>query len=171
MSGTLRFIEPQNAADLAAFDQLNWDYLAFLRGTPGVRDFINAIYPDDKYHAALAQPYMRPTGLKRLALQGQTPVGCGTIHTIGPDTAEIKRVFIAPQARGGGAGRALMMQLITDCREMSFDRILLDTGKPLTQAQALYDSLGFQRRDAYHDAPEVARDALVFFELDLTGPT
>lgn len=160
--------EPQKAAELAAFDQLNWDYLAELRAAPEFRPLIDAFYPDEVYRAALAKPYLPPTGMKRLVLLDGMPVGCGTIHTHAPGDAEIKRVYVAPKARGSGAGRALMEQLITDCRSMGFRRILLDTGAHLTTAQALYDRLGFARRDAYYDAPAIAEGKLVFYEMGLT---
>ena len=164
----LSFIEPTAPGDRAAFEALNWDYLAFLRVQPEpMRSAIDHFYSDENYRAALAKPYTRPDGLTRLAQLDSDPIGCGTIQTFAPGDAEIKRVFVSPPAQGSGAGYALMHQLIEDCREMGFRRILMDTGRPLLKAQELYDRMGFRRRGPYGEVPEVAREVLVFFEMEL----
>ena len=103
----------------------------------------------------------------RLVLKGGAPVGCGTVQTLAPGDAEIKRVWIAPEAQGAGAGRRLMERLIGDCRELGFRRILMDTGRALTAAQALYDRLGFRRRGPYQEMPEEIARLLVFYEMPL----
>jgi len=164
----LSFCEPRSPGELESFDRLNWDYLAYLRAEPGMRTIVESYYPDAQFRAALATPQEWPSGLKRLALLGGQPVGCGTIQSLRPGDCEIKRVYLAPTARGGGAGFALMTQLIEDCREMGFRRILMDTGRALTAAQALYDRMGFIRRGPYQSVPDVARDMLVFYEMPLS---
>ncbi|MEM6610330.1 MAG: GNAT family N-acetyltransferase [Pseudomonadota bacterium] len=162
----INFVEPSGSAEIAAFDALCWDYLAFLRSQTGpFRAALDIVYSDAIYAAALAKRPAPPHGLQRLALCDDQALGCGTIQTFQPGDAEIKRVFVAPGARGTGMGRALMAQLITDCRALGFSRILMDTGAPLIAAQRLYDQLGFMRRDPY--APGPARDAFVYFEMEL----
>lgn len=156
---------------MAAFRRLAWDYRDVLLDLPDPdRQVVLAFYPRDKYRAVLdrAEAENRPPhGQMRLLKVDGVPLGCGAIQTIAPGDAEIKRVYVAPEARGTGAGRALMLQLIDDCRDMGFRRILMDTGRLLTAAQGLYDDLGFVRRDAYQPIPEIAEGILVFFEMKL----
>jgi GNAT superfamily N-acetyltransferase len=167
-------IVPQGAEEMAAFRQLNWDYLGFLLTTPSPNpEFVRSVYSDAKYEALLAAAETDnrpPRGQMRLAMDGDTPLGCGTVQTIGSGDAEIKRVYVAPAARGTGLGRALMERLIDDCRALNMQRILMDTGRVLTDAQALYDRLGFHRRGPYQDLPAGAEDLLVFYEMSLERP-
>jgi len=167
----IRIVKPRNDADIDAIRQLCWDYRTHLISIGGLQaEIIQAFYPQDKYETlmqSLPQVHAEPTGGMRLALRDEMPVGCGMFHEFEPGTAEIKRLFVSDEARGTGAGRALMEHLIDDCRAAGHQRILLDTAKSLTNAAALYDSLGFARRGPYQDIPELARDHLLFFELTL----
>jgi GNAT superfamily N-acetyltransferase len=165
------FIEPRSTQEMDAFRRLNWEYRAFLLSLPPPHcDAVLAAYPEDAYTRILdaAETENRPPkGQMRLLLDGGKPAGCGTIQTIGPGDAEIKRVYIDPRLQGQGAGRRMMARLIGDCRELGFARILMDTGRFLTKAVALYDSMGFQRRGPYGDLPEEAAALRVFFEMPL----
>jgi GNAT superfamily N-acetyltransferase len=76
-------------------------------------------------------------------------------------------VFVRDEARGIGAGRALIQALIDQCREDGFERILMDTGTPLKAAQNLYLSMGFRLRGPYQKMPDIAKDRAIFFEMDL----
>lgn len=167
----LRIIEPQTDAEMEAFRRLNWEYRDVLLSLPPPHsDAVLAAYPEDAYHAILAAVEVEnrpPRGGMRLAVQDDRPLGCGTIQTIGPGDAEIKRVYIAPGLQGQGAGRQMMDQLVADCRTLGFKRILMDTGQFLTKAVALYDSIGFTRRGPYGDLPEEAAALRVFFEMPL----
>jgi ribosomal protein S18 acetylase RimI-like enzyme len=171
MTKTLTFIEPRTEAEMAAFRALNWDYRDFLLSLPPPDgDVVRIAYPEAKYTAILdaAETANRPPrGMMRLVLKDGVPVGCGTIQTLAPGDAEIKRVWIAPGAQGLGAGRALMERLIADCRAMGFARILMDTGRPLVQATKLYDSMGFTRRGPYQEMPPEAEGIMIYFEMRL----
>lgn len=171
MTGLLEIVSPEGEGDMAAFRKLAWDYRDFLLGLPDPdRQVVLASYPEDKYRMVLdaAETENRPPrGQMRLLKIDGVPMGCGTIQSLGPGDAEIKRVYISPDARGTGAGRVMMLQLIEDCKAMGFRRILMDTGRLMTSAQGLYDSLGFKRRDAYQPIPDIADGILVFFEMEL----
>ncbi len=174
---------PTTPEALDAVRGLCWDYLAFLKNLGGLNaQIIAQVYPDDTYRrlmADLATNHAPPSGGIRLARLNGTPVGCGMFHSLSPHTiletapdtapktAEIKRVYVAPSARGSGTGRALMQNLITGIRGQGFQRILMDTGHPLTAAQDLYLSLGFRRRGPYQDMPDWIRDNMIYFEMDL----
>jgi len=73
------------------------------------------------------------------------PVGCGAVRLLDGDTAEIKRMFTRPAARGGGVGRALLAALESEARALTARRLVLETGTRQQEALALYESHGFAR--------------------------
>lgn len=167
----LSIIEPQTPEQFDAVRRLCWDYHSFLLTLDSrSREIVQAFYPHKKYAevlAAIETEHVRPRGGTRLAVLDGQAVGCGMFQTIGPGIAEIKRVFVTDAARGTGAGRALMLSIIDQCREDGFETIRMDTGKPLEAATRLYLALGFKLRDAYYDVPEIAQGHLLFFEMPL----
>lgn len=131
---------------------------------------VRAACPKKKYRTVLemAETHNRPPhGIMRLATIEGTAVGCGTIQRLSAKDAEIKRVYISPAARGIGAGRRIMEQLVADCRTLGFQRILMDTGRLQEAAIALYDDMGFRRRGPYQEMPLEADDIMIYFEMPL----
>lgn len=79
---------------------------------------------------------------------------------------EMKRLWVRPDYRGLGLGRRLAQQTLEAAQVLGYRRMVLDTVNHMTEAQALYASLGFRdRREQVRDPhPE-----LVYMERDL-GP-
>jgi putative acetyltransferase len=73
-----------------------------------------------------------------------TAVGCGALRLIDADTAELKRMYVAPAARGTGLGRRLVAELEARARAMGVRRLVLETGVRQAAALALYRATGFQ---------------------------
>ncbi|MDA7430319.1 GNAT family N-acetyltransferase [Primorskyibacter aestuariivivens] len=169
--GDLRIITPDTEADIAAVRTLCWEYHGFLRAlSPFDAEIVDMFYPAKKYAALmerLAEEHAPPDGFMSLALRDGEPVGCGMVHRLSPEDAEIKRVYVNEDARGTGAGFALMSALIEGCRDLGFARILMDTSKPLTAAQRLYTTMGFRPRGPYQEVPPIAEGHLLFFEMRL----
>lgn len=161
----------ETPADLDAVRALCWDYRATLIATSPVdADITETFYPEPKYRALmdrLANEHARPGGIILLAERAGMPLGCAMSHALLPDTAEIKRVFVAPQGRGLGIARALMHALIDQARSDGFARVVLDTSVNLGPARALYLSLGFRERGPYQDIPPAVLPHLLFFEAAL----
>ncbi|PWG16366.1 GNAT family N-acetyltransferase [Salibaculum griseiflavum] len=167
-----RIIPPETSQDIDAVQKLCWDYRDYLIGlSPFDAQLIELFYPQDKYAALMdrvAEEHAPPTGLIRLAKLGEAPVGCGMVHSLPDGSAEIKRVYVTEAARGTGTGYAIMNALIEGCRDLGFERILMDTSKPLEAAQRLYLSMGFKRRGPYQDVPPIAEGHMLYFEMDLS---
>lgn len=167
----LAIIEPSTTEQFDAVRRLCWEYRTFLINLGGENArAVTLAYPEDKYTQlmrSLEQHHAPPQGGVRLALLDGEPVGCGMFQNHSPEFAEIKRVYVRDEARGTGAGRAIMETLISDCRDRGYAGILMDTGKVLTAAQGLYDSMGFRRCEPYHDLHLTAGDLLVYYEMDL----
>ena len=77
------------------------------------------------------------------------PVGCGAIRRLDANTAEIKRMYVVPDARGKGIGRAILTALETESRRLNVHKIVLETGDRQPEALALYASSGFDRINRY----------------------
>lgn len=60
-----------------------------------------------------------------------------------PDTAEIKRMRVAPSHQRKGLGRGLLQALLDEARERGYRRVVLDTTTVQVAAQRLYESAGF----------------------------
>jgi GNAT superfamily N-acetyltransferase len=77
------------------------------------------------------------------------PIGCGAIRLLDPRTVEVKRMYVAPRARGLGVGRLILGELERQGRLLGAERIVLETGTRQTEALALYESAGFARIDPW----------------------
>lgn len=85
-----------------------------------------------------------------LAMSGNQAVGCAALATR-EGYGEIKSMFVAPEARGAGAGAALMRKLEAFAREKGLPILRLETGPDLISACALYEREGFAIRGPFGD--------------------
>lgn len=76
-------------------------------------------------------------------------VGCGAVRFIEDGVAEVKRMYVAPAARGTGVGRGIMQALETFARSRGAQRLVLETGPKQLEAIALYERFGFSRTDCW----------------------
>src|SRR5437899_11609474 len=91
--------------------------------------------------AALPGAYAPPQGTLLLA-HGQ---GCVALRPVDASTAEMKRLYVRPAARGSGVGRAVAHAVVSEARELGFSRIVLDTiGARMEEADALSRSVGLR---------------------------
>ena len=81
------------------------------------------------------------------------PIGCGGLKSIDAETAEIKRMWVAPEARGLGVAKRLVAALEEEAGRRGKTHIVLDTNRALTTAQALLRKLGYHARQRYNDNP------------------
>jgi DNA-binding MarR family transcriptional regulator/GNAT superfamily N-acetyltransferase len=89
-------------------------------------------------------------------LHGQ-PIGCGAVKHPTGCPAEIKRMWIAPAARGLGLGRRLLHTLETTAHDSGARLARIETNSDLTEAIALYTSTGWSEIDAFNDEPYANR--------------
>jgi GNAT superfamily N-acetyltransferase len=122
--------------------------------------FDHARYPDPA--PAELEP---PRGLLLVAFDGDDPVACGAVRVIGPGVAEIKRMYVAPRARGHGLGRTLLGELERGAAELGCRTVRLDTMAQMAEAGALYRSAGYEPIADYNGNPL----ATVWMERALPG--
>ncbi|WP_274629197.1 bifunctional helix-turn-helix transcriptional regulator/GNAT family N-acetyltransferase [Arvimicrobium flavum] len=94
-----------------------------------------------------------PAGYFLVARRGAEPVGCAALLRLSDETAEIKRMWTSPAARGQGLARRMLHKLEQIAREAGFRRLCLDTNRALKEAHALYRSEGFSEVGRYNDNP------------------
>ena len=107
-----------------------------------------------------------PTGHFVVGYLDGTPVAMGGWRRLGdrpglpsPNTAEIKRMYVAPSARARGLSRVILTDLETTARAAGIDWLVLETGQPQTRAIGLYRSCGYTEVDGtpyghYVDEPD-----------------
>jgi ribosomal protein S18 acetylase RimI-like enzyme len=98
-------------------------------------------------------PVAQPPCLFLVARLEGRAAGCAALYGLDAKTAEIKRMWVAPEARGLGIAWRLLEKLEAEARKASMTRLLLDTNRALTEAMALYEKSGFRRIDRYNDNP------------------
>jgi ribosomal protein S18 acetylase RimI-like enzyme len=91
-------------------------------------------------------------------LAGDGPDGLAVMRfrqAIWSDAAEcyLAELYVVPQLRGRGLGRALMQAAIEHARGREATYMELSTGEQDVAARALYESLGFSNREGKPDGP------------------
>ncbi|MGO8951227.1 MAG: GNAT family N-acetyltransferase [Ktedonobacterales bacterium] len=94
-----------------------------------------------------------PNGLILVAYLREEPVGCGALKFHEQAPAELKRMWIAPRARGLGLGRRLLEALEQHAREAGVAVLHLETNRTLIEAIELYRRCGYQEVEAFNDEP------------------
>ncbi|HET8679805.1 MAG TPA: GNAT family N-acetyltransferase [bacterium] len=111
-----------------------------------------ARYPEDRTadHFELDADEVAPgRGVFLVAYAGSRPLACGAIRLLDADTAEVKRMYVEPGARGYGLGRRLLRALEAEAQLLGARRIVLETGPRQPEAIALYLRAGFSKIAAF----------------------
>jgi len=104
--------------------------------------------------ASLPGVYAPPHGELLLAKRGDHVLGCIALKPLEPpQIAEIKRLFVRPQARGTGVAKALVAEVLKLAQDRGYREVKLDTLAEMTPAIALYKSFGFAPIPPYGSHP------------------
>lgn len=130
--------------DLLVVARLFAGYAASLPVDLGYQDFASEL-------AGLPGKYAGPAGALLLARDDAgAALGCIALRPLDAGVCEMKRLFLVPEARGMGLGRALAEAIIAAARDRGYRELRLDTLPSMASAIALYEGLGFQRIAPYY---------------------
>ena len=125
---------------------------------PGVRELLEL---SDAFHAQLYPPEgnyllsvdeLRGATVVVARVDGKA-IGMGAL-VLKDGYAEIKRMFVRPEARGTGTADGILHLLEATARSAQVDALKLETGPLQPAALAFYERHGFTRIPAFGDYPE-----------------
>ncbi len=107
----------------------------------------------DGQAAAVDLDLAPPGGAFWVAARGGVDVGCVGGRALDAATVEVKRLYVAPTARGSGLGRRLLAHVEAWARARGAQRVVLDTARGLVAASALYRASGYAEVAPYNANP------------------
>jgi putative acetyltransferase len=152
------FHQAESAVQIAQARELFLEYAQSLGFSLCFQNF-------DQELATLPGDYAPPSGRLLLAeCEGQL-AGCVALHKLDADICEMKRLYLRPRFRGKGLGRLLADRIITEARQIGYQRMRLDTVEPVMKdAVAMYRRIGFQDIAPYCTNPVAGA---LYMELQL----
>ena len=149
---------------------LFWEYLqwanAKVQENFGVNFDIAAMLEDDMN---TLDKFMPPHGRLLLGYVEDQAMGIACLKALTDSIGEVKRMYVRPQARKRGLGRALLNQLLEEAQQIGYARVRLDSARFMAEAHQLYRSSGFREIEAYEgsEIPKVFQNHWLFMERDL----
>jgi drug/metabolite transporter (DMT)-like permease/predicted GNAT family acetyltransferase len=98
----------------------------------------------------IADEYVEPGGTFLVVYEDGEAIACGGIRALDDGAAELKRMYVVPDARGRGVGAELLARLEDEARRLGYRRLRLDTASQLKEAQALYRGAGYAEVPDYN---------------------
>jgi GNAT superfamily N-acetyltransferase len=161
----------ESPADYQAFGTLVADYVVWCRIRYRHDEwFVDRVFGHQDLERELRELrsiYGPPHGCTLLARRGGDICGGGAYRRLADGSCEMKRLFVADAFRGLGIGRRLGQALMDAARLEGYTVMRLDTADLLTEAIALYRSMGFRDCAPHRSYPAELLPYLVFLELPL----
>jgi GNAT superfamily N-acetyltransferase len=102
-----------------------------------------------------AEPHelVPPNGSFLIAYSGEDPIGCGAVKHHDDAPSEIKRMWVAPAARGDGVARRILVELERLAAESGAGATRLETNRALVEAIGMYRSAGYIEVAPFNEEP------------------
>src|SRR5262245_1781909 len=104
----------------------------------------------------IAQMFEPPDGVFLVGREHGRAVVCGGIARFDETRGELKRMYVVPEARGRGHGRAILEALEEEARTLGYEALVLETGYQQVPAVGLYESSGYEPIPCYGSYGEQA---------------
>ena len=153
--------QAETPQELAQVSQLFRQYYAWLADEHGINMSYQGVEAE---LAGLPGYYVAPGGRLLLLFEGGEAAGCGSFRPLDGKICELKRMYVKPEFRGKGLGRAIAVRLLEEAIISGYEIARLDTATFLKEAQALYSSLGFTVVEPYYQVPEDILKVTIFME-------
>ena len=122
------------------------DVIALIRQSDAL---MQSLYPAESNHLVDVETLTAFNVHFLVAREQGRALGCGAFVLGEAGQAEMKRVFVAPAARGKGVARVLMEALERDAARLGVTLMQLETGIKQPEAIALYRKLGYAERGPF----------------------
>jgi putative acetyltransferase len=131
--------------------------------------FSAALYPAKSRHSLELGDILRPEVTLLVARAGRRAAGCGAVVRRSGGYGEVKRMYVAEEARGQGIGRRLLAELEQVAQGQGLSWLGLETGIHQPAAIALYRGAGFREVEPFG---QYVHDPLsLFMRKDLQAGT
>ena len=90
---------------------------------PGIRALVDTFTGDRRLLAKAMVNLYEDVQEFFVAVDGSEVVGCGALHVLWEDLAEVRTLAVAPTAQGQGVGSALLHRLVENARELGVHRL------------------------------------------------
>ena len=158
MNEQLKFIRAESPSQLSEARKLFIEYSEWLGLDLCFQNF-------ERELAELPGRYAPPDGRLLLALSNEQIAGCVGLRKLDDGVCEMKRLYVKPEFRGQGLGKALTVRLIEEARRAGYGAMRLDTlPAQMDGAVKLYRFLGFREIEPYYHNPV---EGALFLELTL----
>lgn len=132
---------------------------------------LSGVYSDEQRHGLSVDRIFQAHVLFFIARLDGKAVGCGGV-AFADDLAEVKRMYVRPEARGRGVAQAILDHLEKKARLRGATRLVLETGNAQYAAIHFYERAGFTRCEAFGEyafMPPRAIVRSVFFEKGISS--
>lgn len=112
-------------------------------------EFAFSLYPAESCYLLDVSELTAPGVAVVVARSGEDAVGVGALVERGDGSAELKRMFVRPDARGRGIASGILGALEEIALGHSIATLQLETGPLQPEAIALYEKHGYRRIPAF----------------------
>jgi GNAT superfamily N-acetyltransferase len=113
---------------------------------------------DSQYPGRIVKPgsvttpdeMVAPDGTFLVGYEDGRPVAIGGLRRLDDGVCEIKRMYVVPDARSRGIGRALLSALENAARAIGYERVRLDAGPAQQHSQVLFAKTGYVEIPKYN---------------------
>ena len=111
-------------------------------------------YPPQSRHAFSVEKLLRDEVAFFVTRYQDEPAGCGGVKIFPSEYGEVKRMYVRPEHRGLGLGKAMLDYLAEYAQRRGVDTLRLETGIYQVEAVGLYERYGFLRRAPFGEYRE-----------------
>jgi GNAT superfamily N-acetyltransferase len=110
--------------------------------------------------------FMPPGGRLLLCEPEDRPAGIACLKSLSAATGEIKRMYVRPEYRRQGVGKALLDRLLEEADRIGYESLRLDSARFMQAAHRLYRASGFTEIEPYpgSEIPQEHQKNWIFME-------
>ena len=118
--------------------------------------YLTALYPPESTYLLDVASLRAPAIRFFVARKDGAAMGCGALRVEEEGYGQIKRMFVAPAARGLGIAKRLLLAIEAEARRLGLHTLRLETGIYQTEALGLYAAVGYREIRPFGEYPAAA---------------